>query len=77
MLGIKPEPSHIEVLKRIYGKKVHTAPVVSADKKKDTYIRLFHHIVNIIPEYKPRKINFDFEAAAISALKEEVSFRGN
>lgn len=48
-------------------------PVVFAlltNKKKDTYVRLFKKVLEIIPEWKPRNVTVDFEAAAISALQD-------
>lgn len=40
------------------------------NKKKETYLRLFQLILQAIPSWTPRQVNVDFEAAAISAMKE-------
>lgn len=40
------------------------------DKKKETYVKLFRLIIQAIPNWKPKKVNVDFEAAAIMALQE-------
>ena len=40
------------------------------NKKKETYARLFQLILKAIPNWTPRRVNVDFEAAAILALKE-------
>lgn len=40
------------------------------NKKKESYVRMFRLILDEIPEWKPQKINVDFEAAAISALRD-------
>lgn len=48
-------------------------PVVFAllpNKKKETYVRLFHLIKEAVPQWCPSRVNVDFEAAAISALHE-------
>lgn len=48
-------------------------PIVFAflpNKKMETYIRMFRLILNVIPEWRPVKVNVDFESAAISALRE-------
>lgn len=34
----------------------------------ETYDRLFHHILEAVPEWNPKKVNADFEAPAISAV---------
>lgn len=40
------------------------------DKKKETYVRMFRLILDSVPEWNPQQINLDFEAAAISAIRE-------
>lgn len=40
------------------------------NKKKETYVRLFQLLHKGIPNWTPRRVNVDFEAAAIMALKE-------
>lgn len=47
-------------------------PVVFAllpNKKVETYVRLFRLITEAVPQWNPMKINIDFEAATISALR--------
>lgn len=39
------------------------------NKNKQTYVRLFQSILKIIPEWKPRNVNVDVEAAVISAFE--------
>lgn len=55
------------------GEETNVHPVIFAllpNKKRETYVRMFRLILDVIPEWKPQKINLDFEAAAISALRE-------
>lgn len=40
------------------------------NKKRETYVRLFRLILEVIPNWTPRRVNVDFETASISALKE-------
>lgn len=48
-------------------------PVVFAllpNKKKATYVRVFRHVLQAVPEWKPRNITVDFEGSAINAIRE-------
>lgn len=40
------------------------------NKTKDTYVRLFLCIIQVIPEWNPINVTIDFEAATMSALRE-------
>ena len=40
------------------------------NKIRETYVRIFRHVLETIPEWNPRNVTVDFESAAISALKD-------
>ena len=49
---------------------VHILFALQANKKTETYVKLFQVILNEVPAWRPEKVNVDFETAVISALTE-------